>query len=99
MATHNPTIVKLLPVSNQPLVAFDSLTRVRRKVLQSVAVTMPPQHLPTDPSAHLFQPPIQVVVLGIDDKQVELGVYADPFLMLQQGPPPDRQWIEHWKKT
>ncbi len=99
MTNENSHIVTLRPLSSQPLVHFDAFTRVRHKVLQSTVIAMPPQHLPTDPSAPLFQPPIQIVVLGIDSEEVELGVYANEFLQLQQGPSPDRQWRERWQQA
>ncbi|MBL4826716.1 MAG: hypothetical protein JKY66_03220 [Spongiibacteraceae bacterium] len=97
-----PTAVaglSVLPRSSHPLVAIESLTISRHSALESLVITMPPQYLPTDPSAHLFQPPIQVVVLEVDRKQVTLGVYADSFLQLQQGPPPTPQWLEHWHQS
>ena len=90
--------IKQLPESDYPLVPFNTLCRVRCKTLQSVAVAMPPQYLPTDPSAHLFQPPIQVVVLAISDKQVELGIYADEFLHIQQGQLPTANWVTDWQQ-
>jgi len=98
MTTEQSTTNNTLPISFTPLVAFDGFTKVQRKVLQSVVMAMPPQYLPTDPSAQLFQPPIQVVVLGIKDEQVELGIYYNDFLQLQQGPPPNAQWVERWKQ-
>jgi len=98
MPIDTPATLTALPISFTPLVPFDALTKVRRDILQSVVVAMPPHYLPTDPSAHLFQPPIQIVVLGIEEKQVELGIHCDSFLHLQQGPPPNSFWVEHWQR-
>jgi hypothetical protein len=70
---------------------------LRRKVLESLVIDIPPQQLPSDPSAYLFRPPIHLVVLSIEVEQVKLGVYADPFLTFQQGPPPNAAWRQRWQ--
>ena len=90
--------LKALPLSNHPLMDYDSLYVLRHKVLDSVFITPPAGWQAYGPDGDLFQYPIQIVVLGSgDEDNVTLGVYAHPSLQIEQGPEPDQPWRQRWQ--
>lgn len=90
----NAIALKSLPISTQPLMDYNNLYTLNQKRLESVFLAPPPDWKAYGPGGDLFQHPIQIVVLGVQGDEVNLGIYAHPSLTLAQGPTPDEQWAE-----
>lgn len=98
MTTNNSTQSKsmTLPVSNRPLMDYENLKTINRKVFESLEISSASGSTVDGPDGDLFEHPIQVVVLGIDDDRVRLGFYGHPSLIFKHGSPPNRPWRKAW---
>lgn len=85
-----------LPVSTKPLMDFENLKITSWKVLESLEISSPSGSTVYGPDGDLFEHPIQVVVLGIDDDRIDLGFYGHPSLIFKQGASPTHSWRKSW---
>ncbi len=101
MNKRNSTLSALnaLPASEQGLMDFYALQHLRCQPLETVHIQPSPEWTDQHPNIDIFTDPLQITVLGIHHSHVDLGLYAHPGLLVQQGPKPSRIWRRKWRKA
>ena len=82
--------------SRYPLMGVELLSIHKTKVLDSFFIEHPSGTVHGNSANDLFDPPIQITVLGVDKDTVYLGIYAHPSLVLTKANKPNACWRQSW---